>query len=165
MMVSSAADVAGIASYSADVDPGLIAIIQATEAGQPGPQLINILVGTWLVQGRPVSSKSYVDTTRDSLFNSVWNSPDGRRFRGSDAEKREAVLDVIQPAVGVIEQSAAAPATVLHMVDVMVAASSGPSLHPPVFRVKASSVDAWWINDFEVKQPKGGGSIGVGFSF
>ncbi|TCK22773.1 hypothetical protein [Pseudonocardia endophytica] len=165
MTLSNSADVTNSQTDGSGIDPGLAAIIQATEQEQPGPQWINLLAGPWLVQGRPVSAAAFVDGTRDSLFNSVWNTPDARRFRGSDAEKRQIILQDLQPAMGVVEQSAHVAAAVLHLVDVTIVTATGPSLHPPVIRIKANSVDAWWVTDFEVKQPKGGGGIGVGFSF
>ncbi|MEJ2866735.1 hypothetical protein WCD74_03105 [Actinomycetospora sp. OC33-EN08] len=148
-------------------DPRLASIIASAEAGEACPGVINLLVGSWLIQGRPVSSEIFLQASFDSMCQSVLAVKQPRRSRIPEAERVQRAQEAVAPGFAAVE-APEADADTLCLADVSLAASSGPSLHPPAIRVAASSVMAWWITDFEVREERARGTgvgVGVGVEF
>ena len=146
------------------MDARLCDLIVAIEAGQAHPRVITLLTGSWLLQGEPVSTERFRQVSHDSLYNSVAKRREIRKFRGTDKERSELVLDVTNPIVAALERAGREDNATLNLIEVAIAGQSGPSLHPPAVRVPVSAVTAWWITDFETKKSgSGGGAFFVGF--
>ncbi|MHA6792380.1 hypothetical protein ACVGVM_02505 [Pseudonocardia bannensis] len=146
-------------------DERLLALIDAAENERPCPNVLNVLTGSWLIQGQPVSSRQFEEATQQSLHESIAATPDARRFRGSHDELRQAISGITQPMLDSVAPGGGGPGEpALNLIKVMIASATGPSLHPPAIRISAASIAAWWIVDFKVKN-KGGGSAGFGISF
>ena len=142
-------------------DPRLKSIIAAAEAGQPCPGIVNLLVGSWFIQGRPVSSETFLQSSFDSLCQSILTVKQPRRSRLPEDERVRLAQDAVAPGFAAVE-TPESDADTLCLVEVSIAGSSGPSLHPPAIRVAASSVTAWWLTDFEVRQAANSSDLGVG---
>lgn len=146
-------------------DARLTDLIEAAEAGDTCPRVISLLTGSWLIQGRPISTEKFLERTHDALYRSFAGQREVRKFRGDPEQRTEMILRMSNPIVASIDRSDEKDVTTLNLADVTITSSVGPSLHPPVVRVSTASISAWWINDFEVKNPKGDSSFALGFSF
>lgn len=70
------------------MDPRLLAIIEAAEAGAPVPE-VSLIAGGWLIQGHPVSDAEFIAASQRNLNSQVMAATpqrDLKRFRGKDAE-------------------------------------------------------------------------------
>lgn len=145
-------------------DARMADLLDAAEQGQACP-VVNVLSGSWLIQGRPVSTREFVQRSYDSIHNSLAGSREARKFRGSAADKQEMIASKVNPLVETIHGTDELDGETLNLVDVTMVGAVGPSLHAPAVRVPVASVAAWFITDFEVKEAKGGTSTAVGFGF
>lgn len=143
------------------VDPRLTSLIAAAEAGEPCPGIVNLLVGSWFIQGRPVSSETFLQSSFDSLCQSILAVKQPRRSRVPEHDRVQQAQDSVAPGFTAVETLEVDTGS-LCLVDVSIAGSSGSSFHPPAIRVAASSVSAWWLTDFEVRAPSRGSDITVG---
>ena len=143
------------------VDPRLASIIVAAEAGQACPGIVNLLVGSWFIQGRPVSSETFLQSSFDSLCQSVLAAKQPRRSRVPEDERVRLAQDAVAPGFAAVEAPEVDTDT-LCLVEVSISAGSGALMHPPAIRVAATSVTAWWLTDFEVRAAASGSDVGVG---
>lgn len=147
-------------------DARLLDLVESAEREEPCPKLVNMLTGSWLIQGRPVSTAQFIQASHDELSRTCAATKEVRKTRG-DREKAQLVQSKVRPIIGSIQRSRAYDGATLSLLDVTIVGSTGPSLHPPAIRVPLASVEAWWVVDFEVKNggSSGGAVVGVGFAF
>lgn len=150
-------------SEYAIIDPQLEALIVAAEAGQPCPQ-IRLLSGGWLVQGEPVSTQAYLDTTAEDFAETIRDSKDLRRFRGSSEELKGLVFGQVNVRMAPFRAPGSGSPSVLSLKNAVLINSV--TLRVPAIRVPSVSVQAWWNSSMEVEESKRYGSVvGVGMSF
>jgi hypothetical protein len=148
------------------VDQRLVNLAASAERELPCPSILNLLVGSWLVQGQPVSSRQFLEATEGSLQESLAQTSEARRFRGTAEQKQQIIREATDPMMSSLRTAEDGPLS-LNLVNVTIAGSVGPSLHPPAVRIPLPAVGAWWITDFAIKNGGGGGGggVSVGFSF
>ena len=80
------------------VERRLADLAECAEQELPCPPLVNLLVGGWVVQGRPASSRQFLEATHASLYHGVAGGPRQRqRFRGTEEERTQAIQDTVLP--------------------------------------------------------------------
>lgn len=148
------------------IDGRLRALIATAEREETCPTVC-VLVGSWVIQGRPVSTGEFMRATYRDYVRQVMKTPEGRKMDGNKADRSKMMSEYLRPLMSSMGYPSDADSLSLSIADASVSGSTGPILKVPALRVPVSAIQTWWTAGFEVDQNKGsgGGGIAVGFSF
>lgn len=147
------------------IDPALLCLLAAAERGEETPSIC-LLTGSWMVQGQPARSGDFGRLSGQAWWGQLAATRDVKKFRGTEDEKVAMIRQKLNPLLATIiawESPGIVP--VLTLVRCVIGGGVGATFEMPTLRVPLSSVQAWWVTEFSVNQPKGGGMVGVGMSF
>lgn len=148
------------------MDGRLKALIATAEQDETCPGVC-VIVGSWVIQGRPVSTAEFMRATYRDYVRQTANTAVGRKISGNKEDRSTLMGEHLRPLMAAFGYKSDADVLALSLADATVSGSTGPSLKVPALRIPVSAVQAWWSAGFEVDQGKGfvGGGISVGFAF
>lgn len=143
------------------VDGRLKALIATAEQDEKCPN-IYVIVGSWVVQGRPVSTAEFMRTTYRDYVRQASKTPEGRKMKDG-----KEMGEHLRPLIGAFGYKSEADTLALSVADASVSGASGPILKVPALRIPIHAIQAWWSAEFEVHPNRGpgGGSISAGVIF
>ncbi|WP_427133998.1 hypothetical protein [Pseudarthrobacter sp. S9] len=146
------------------VDGRLKALIATAERDETCPGVC-VIVGSWVIQGRPVSTAEFMRATYRDYVRQV-ATPVGSKISGNKEERSRLMGEHLRPFMAAFGYKSDADALALSLADASVSGSTGPVLKVPALRIPVSAVQTWWSAGFEVDPGKGfaGGGISVGFN-
>lgn len=143
------------------IDPLLLNLLEAAERGEECPPLV-LVVGTWLVQGKLVSTSRYLDENRAHVQKRVLSGLKARDRANPAAESSAA--QIASQHLAPLGLADGATPLCLSIIDATLA--SATTISVPAIRVPVSAVDSWWVTDHYVEgQKMRGGGVGVGIAF
>ena len=144
------------------IDPLLLNLLEAAERGEKCPPLV-LVVGTWIVQGKLVSTTSYLEENQAHVQKRVLSGLKAGDRAHPAAESSAA--QVASQHLGALGTADGATPLCLSIIDATLA-SGATTITVPAIRVPVSAVDSWWVTDHYVEGQKvRGGGVGVGFAF
>jgi hypothetical protein len=146
------------------VDTRLVLLVEAAERGDDCP-FIRMIAGGWLLQGQPASTETFLTQTHRGLYEELADSKEGRRLRGSQADKHAVLGAAVAPMVNALGGPGLSSLDALSLVDASAYPPGAPTIHMPTIRVPLSAVSAWWATGFSTDKSSSSSSVGVGFSF
>lgn len=152
-------------NFGDSVDGRLKALIATAERDEKCPD-ISVIVGSWVIQGRPVSTAEFMRATYRDFVRQVVKTPEGRSMKGTQEERSKLMGEHLRPFMAAFGYKSEADTFALSIADASVSGSTGPILKVPALRIPVSAVQTWWSAGFEVDQNRsyGGGGVAVGFS-
>jgi hypothetical protein len=140
----------------------LIATVEREETCRP----VCVLVGSWAIQGLPVSTAEFMRATYRDYVRQVMKTPEGRRMDGNKEDGSKLMGDHLPPFMSALGRPSDANALSLSIKGASVSGATGPILEVLTLRIPVSAIQTWWATGFEVDKNKrfGGGGISIGFS-
>jgi hypothetical protein len=146
------------------VDGRLQSIMEAAERGETCPA-IYLLVGGWVVQGRPVSTAEFMNITYWDYHRQVAESREGRKISKSVEERDRLIGQHLAPVMAAFGHSSPQDGVALSIANATVSGLSGPNLLVPALRVPVGAVQTWWAAASTVDPARGySGGVAVGFA-
>jgi hypothetical protein len=146
------------------VDGRLQSLIEAAERGERCPD-IYILVGSWIIQGLPVSTDQFMRITYSDYHRQVSETKEAQKVRNQQ-ERDQLISQHVSPLIGAFGLGSRQDGLALSVANAAVSGSTGPVLHVPALRIPVTAVQSWWSASFSVDQNRGySGGVGVGFAF
>lgn len=143
------------------IDPLLLNLLEAAERGETCPPLVAV-VGTWIVQGRLVSTSAFLEANREHVQKRILS---GLKLRDrSNPLADERASQIASQHLSPLGSDEGAMPLCLSFLDATLA--SGATVSVPAIRVPVSAVDSWWVSDHYVEGQKvRGGGVGVSMGF
>lgn len=146
------------------MDGRLQSLIEAAERGERCPDTY-VLVGSWIIQGLPVSTDQFMRITHSDFHRQVADTREARKMK-SPQERDQLISQHLAPLMATFGPATPQDGLALSVANAAVSGITGPILHVPALRVPVSAVQAWWSAGFTVDQNRGySGGVGVGFAF
>lgn len=147
------------------VDGRLQSMVEAAERGETCPD-IYVLVGSWVIQGVPISTAEFLKLTHSDYYSQVAETREARKLSRDPAERERVINEHLAPYMSTFGASTDQDAAALSIRNPAISGSSGPIIHTPAMRVPLSAVQGWWSAKFTVDQNRRySGGVGFGFSF
>jgi hypothetical protein len=147
------------------VDGRLQSLIEAAERGERCPD-IYVLVGSWVIQGLPVSTAEFMNITYGDYYRQVADTRDARKLSRNPDERDRLISQHLAPYMATFGNAGPQDGLALSVAHASVSGSTGPILQVPALRVPIGAVQSWWSAGFTVDQNRGySGGVAVGFAF
>lgn len=147
------------------VDGRLRSVMEAAERGEKCPDVF-LLVGGWVVQGRPVSTAEFMNITYWDYHRQVAESREARKMSKSPEERDRLIGQHLAPVMAAFGNASPQDGMALSIANATVSGLAGPNLQVPALRVPIGAIQTWWAAASTVDPTRGySGGVAVGFAF
>lgn len=152
------------ANMGVQMDGRLQSLIEAAERGDRCPD-IKVLVGSWIIQGLPISTDQFMRATYADYHRQVAETREAQKIRNQQ-ERDQLISQHISPLINAFGMGSPQDGLALSVANAAVSGSTGPIIHVPALRIPVGSIQSWWSASFGVDQNRGySGGVAVGFAF